>query len=309
MGPVNIAVALFSTAAFLFLNPLIYTWGFRARATPQEDGLATEFKHVSHELVQRTVVANRDRKTVQEALDKEVVGKKVRISWDQLKTVSPKAVTETAVPGAGKLVTFEKTGGISLKEAFQFMQFYPILYGEETHPTEFHVPIGKKIHKFKLSSKPDGTFSLKAIRTDGTEVDLSNLQTAVNVLSDSNLKAPLRDTVKEVSLQALDAKLNNQPDFESTLTLKDTAKTVTTKEREDTFRASTDVLAGTSIQKNKLTGLDPSGWLQTTNRDIGTKMEEVRDDLSKEIATAGETQLTLEFTQSMLKTSQQAIDE
>ena len=58
-----------------------------------------------------------------------------------------------------------------------------------------------------------------------------------------------------------------------------------------------------------MTGLDPSGWLQTTNRDIGTKMEEVRDDLSKEIATAGETQLTLEFTQSMLKTSQQAIDE
>ena len=309
MGPVNIAVALFSTAAFLFLNPLIYTWGFRARATSQEDGLATEFKHVSHELVQRTVVANRDRKTVQEALDKEVVGKKVRISWDQLKTVSPKAVTETAVPGAGKLVTFEKTGGISLKEAFQFMQFYPILYGEETHPTEFHVPIGKKIHKFKLSSKTDGTFSLKAIRTDGTEVDLSNLQTAVNVLSDSNLKAPLRDTVKEVSLQALDAKLNNQPDFESTLTLKDTAKTVTTKERDDAFSASIDVLAGTSIQKNKLTGLNPSGWLQTTNGDIGTKMEEVRDNLSNEIATAGDTQLTLEFTQSMLKTSQQAIDE
>ena len=111
MGPVNIVVVLFSTSAFLFLNPIIYNWGFRARTTPQEDRLATELKHVSHELVQRTVVANSDRKTVQEALDKEVVGRKVRVSWDQLKTASPKAVTETAVAGAGKLVTLKKLGG------------------------------------------------------------------------------------------------------------------------------------------------------------------------------------------------------
>ena len=80
MGPVNIVVPLVITAAFLFLNPIIYTWGFRAPATPQEDRLAPELKHVSHELVQRAVVANSDRTTVQEAHDKEVVGRKVRIS-------------------------------------------------------------------------------------------------------------------------------------------------------------------------------------------------------------------------------------
>ena len=306
-------VILFSLAAFFFWNPVIYTWGFRVRVTVlHSNRLTSDFKGVSHEVGKRAVVDPRD--VVQEALDRAVVEEKVRESWDQLKQDPPKAVTETDIPGGGKRVTFEKTGEISLKEAFQFMQFYPLLYGEETTPTEFHVPIGSEDQKFKLTSQADGTFSLHAIRTDEAtgrevEVDLSNLQDAVNVLSDANLKDPLRDTIKDVYTEALDAKLDDQPNFNSALQENDKTGTVPTQERDNAFRAANDVLVGSSVKRNTLAGLSPSDWLQKTNTDIVSKMDEVGEKLSQEIAAEKGTKLKFEFTQSMLKTSKEALDE
>ena len=238
-------VNLLFTAAFVLLNPVAHTWGLRARVKLQNNGLSTELSDVSHELIQKTVKDPND-KTIEEALDREVIGgnlnkktvvnpastdrdvvqkyldrkvveEKIKEKWEQLKKGSPKAVTEEAIKRAGKLVTFERSGQISLKEAFQFMQYYPLLYGEEKHPTEFRVPIGSEFQKFKLANKPDGTFSLKAIRSGGSEVDLSDLKAAVNILSDSKLKDALKKTLNEVTVKALDAKLNDQPDFDGVL--------------------------------------------------------------------------------------------
>ena len=325
------------TAAFVLLNPVAHTWGLRARVKLQNNGLSTELSDVSHELIQKTVKDPND-KTIEEALDREVIGgnlnkktvvnpastdrdvvqkyldrkvveEKIKEKWEQLKKGSPKAVTEEAIKRAGKLVTFERSGQISLKEAFQFMQYYPLLYGEEKHPTEFRVPIGSEFQKFKLANKPDGTFSLKAIRSGGSEVDLSDLKAAVNILSDSKLKDALKKTLNEVTVKALDAKLNDQPDFDGVLKKNDDKSTVSPTERDEAFRAVTDVLAGTSIQRYKLLGLNPSAWLQKTNSDIESKMEAVRKTLSEEIAAEGKTKLRHELVQSMLKSSQQAIDE
>lgn len=185
------------TAAFVLLNPVAHTWGLRARVKLQNNGLSTELSDVSHELIQKTVKDPND-KTIEEALDREVIGgnlnkktvvnpastdkdvvqkyldrkvveEKIKEKWEQLKKGSPKAVTEEAIKRAGKLVTFERSGQISLKEAFQFIQYYPLLYGEEKHPTEFRVPIGSEFQKFKLANKPDGTFSLKAIRSGAAQ--------------------------------------------------------------------------------------------------------------------------------------------
>ena len=298
-------VALLFLGAVLFMNPAFNALGSPDRVILQD---VADSNYFSHKVFTRSVV-DTDRETVQTYLDRAVVGEKVRKNWNQLKEDPPKAVTETDIPGAGKLVTFENTGELSLKQAFQFMQFYPLLFGKETKPTEFHVPIGSEIKKFKITGKTDGTFSLHAVRTDNTEVDLTNLQAAVKVLSDSNLKDALRNTIEEVSLQALDAKLNDQPDFEGVLEDKGQTGTVSTQERDDAFRASTDFLAGTSIQRNSLAGLSPSDWLQTTNAGIASKMEDVMEELSRAIAAEQERKLKYEFTQSMLKTSKQAIDE
>ena len=330
-------VNLLFTSAFVLLNPVAHTWGLRARVKLQNNGLSTELSDGSHELIQKTVKDPND-KTIEEALDREVIGgnlnkktvvnpastdrdvvqkyldrkvveEKIKEKWEQLKKGSPKAVTEEAIKRAGKLVTFERSGQISLKEAFQFMQYYPLLYGEEKHPTEFRVPIGSEFQKFKLANKPDGTFSLKAIRSGGSEVDLSDLKAAVNILSDSKLKDALKKTLNEVTVKALDAKLNDQPDFDGVLKKNDDKSRVSPTERDEAFRAVTDVLAGTSIQRNKLLGLNPSAWLQKTNSDIESKMEAVRKTLSEEIAAEGKTKLRHELVQSMLKSSQQAIDE
>ncbi|XP_078357676.1 uncharacterized protein LOC144642570 [Oculina patagonica] len=306
-------VVLFFLAAFFFWNPVIYTWGFRVRLTVlQSNRLATDVEGVSQEVGKRAVVDPRD--VVQKALDRAVVEEKVRKIWDQLKLDPPKAVTETDTPGGGKRVTFEKTGEISLKEAFQFMQFYPLLYGEEKKPTEFYVPIGSEDQKFKLTSQTDGTFSLHAVRTDEktgkeVEIDLSNLQDAVKVLSDAQLKDPLKDTIKDVYPKALDAKLNDQPNFKSALQENDKKGTVSTQERDNAFRAASDVLVGSSVKKNTLAGLSPPDWLQKTNTDIVSKMDAFREELSQEIAAEKETKLKFEITQSMLKTSKEAVDE
>ena len=46
--------------------------------------------------------------------------------------------------------------------------------------------------------KPDGTFSLEAVREGGiVEVDTSYLQKAVEILSDSKLKLPLKETIRD----------------------------------------------------------------------------------------------------------------
>ena len=231
-------------AASLFSNHAIYASGFQVDTTLQ--GNHFTLKDVSHKVMERAVANPRsDSEIVQEYLDRKVVEEKIRRSWDQLMSNPPGAVTEIDRP-EGKLVTFGNTGALSLKQVFQFMQFYPLLYGGESKPTEFHVSVGTETQKFKLRNKPDGTFTLNAVRSGG-EVDLSSLQNSVNLLSDQNLKGPLRDTRQDVTLRALNAKLNSQPDFSTALQSHDTKGTVSTKERDDAFLAAIDVMAGTSI--------------------------------------------------------------
>lgn len=156
-------VNLFFLAAFVFSNPAPGTWGHQI-STLQKNPLAGVFEDVSHKVVERAVANPKtDIEIVQEYLDRKVVEEKVRETWGQLMTSTPRAVTETNTR-AGKRVTFENTGQLSLKEAFQYMQFYPLLYGEETKPTEFRVPIGADEQRFKLANEAGGTFSLKAVR-------------------------------------------------------------------------------------------------------------------------------------------------
>lgn len=255
------------------------------------------------------MVPDPDRQTIQDALDRELVRRGIQKLWDGLKNTSPKVVTETEIPGKGKRVKFAKSKSISLGEAFQFMQFYPLIYGEEKEPTEFDLPIAGEIQKFKLANEKGGTFSLKAIRKDGREVDLSDLQGAVDELSDPNLKDALRNTIETVSKTLLEKKLNEQPDFIEELTKQDKTGTITTQERDDAFRATIDFFAGSSIKRNQLAGLNPSDWLKTTNKALRETMEVLKKELSKKISNVHETKLKFEFTLSMLKTSQQAIDE
>lgn len=311
MGVRVVALLIFA-ALLLSSNTALNAWGLLDDVILQGNRLVTVYKDVSDELVERSVVGLTDEQMVQKHLDIAVVQEKVKRSWDQLKTGPTKTVTETTTKTGGKKVTFEKTNAITLKEAFQFMQFYPLLYGDEKSSTEFRVPIGSDYYTFKLANKRDGTFSLKAVRSgkDMGEVDLSNLQDPVTTLSDSKLKEALRKTVQDVSLQALDANLNSQPDFNEKLGEKDKKKEVTSNERDEAFRAARDIMVGTAIQKNKLAGLTkaPSDWLKTTSGKIGSKMEKVREQLRNEIAAEEETKLKFELTQSFLQSRDEAIN-
>lgn len=179
-------MTLLFTAAFVLLNPVTHTWGLRARVKLQNNGLSTEVSDVSHELIQKTVKDPND-KTIEEALDREVIGgnlnkktvvnpastdrdvvqkyldrkvveEKIKERWEQLKKGSPKAVTEEAIKRAGKLVTFERSGQISLKEAFQFMQYYPLLYGEENIPLNFVYQSEANFRSSSLQTNPTALF-------------------------------------------------------------------------------------------------------------------------------------------------------
>ena len=84
------------------------------------------------------------------------------------------------------------------------MHFYPILYEREQKPAEFEIPTGKKIEKFDLT-KANGTLLLEALQEGGSvEVDKSYLQEAVEFLSDPKLRHPLKETINETVVSALD---------------------------------------------------------------------------------------------------------
>ena len=307
----RVGVASLVIAAVFLLNPEFLTPGVLGYVIPQDEYYQnTDLLNFDNQNVKRTV---KQRTTIQQELDKAIVGEKVRENWSKLMKGRQKAIIETTTTVKKikeKHVKFAKVGTISLKEAFQYMQFYPLLYPDETKPTVFEVPIGQDYHKFKLTNKADGTFTLEAEdSTAKTYVDLSNVKTAVNNLANANLKTPMRQTLEDATLKALDAKLNNQPDFDTTLQTYDTNKQVTKQEFDDAFRAAKDVLTASSVLKKDLTSLKPAAWLKKVKTGIDTKMQDVRKDLSMEIANEGQARLQHEFTQSMLVTKSMAVKE
>ena len=243
------------------------------------------------------------RAIVQKSLDRAVVR-------DFLRKGMPKTIIETDIPGRGKVVKFGSSDQIVLKQAFNYLRFYPVLYEKEQNPTQFEIPMGQQIAKFKLTNRPHGTFLLEAIREgEGVERDLSNLQKTVKFLSDPTLKHPLKETIRRAFLNALEARLSEQPDFRKVLQRHDPSGTVTSQEREKVFRAGIELFSAIAIKRPTLEGLNPPDWLQETRQAIVSTMQEVKDQQSKEIAAQEETKLKYEFTQSMLKTSKEAIKE
>ena len=129
------------------------------------------------------------------------------------------------------------------------MHFYPILFEQEQQPAEFEIPTGKQIEKFDLT-KVNGTLVLEALHEGGSvEVDKSYLQEAVEFLSDPKLRHPLKETINETVVSALDERWSSQPDFKTELHSRDPSRTVTLQEMEMAFRATTNLLA--AIAKSK----------------------------------------------------------
>ena len=104
------SVALFYSAAFFFTNAIICARAAVGRPQASMDP---------------------NRVKVQKALDKAVVTHFLRKGYKELKTVSPKIITETDRPGRGKLVKFEPTDQMTLKQAINFMRLYPVVYEQE----------------------------------------------------------------------------------------------------------------------------------------------------------------------------------
>lgn len=205
---------------------------------------------------------------VQSHLDRAVAEHQSRVNYERLKTSSPKTVTETSLPGGEKIATFRRTDKISLKEALHFVSSFA-LYNNEEYPTEFAIPIGKRTEKFKLTKQRDGSFKVNLVRKESNkEVDLADLHDQAKILSDPKLKDPLRGTIQDASSQALDAKLNNQPDLEKSLRISDLTGKVGAKERDAVFHAATDFIVGTAITGNTLTGSNTAIWVQEANKVI-----------------------------------------
>ena len=302
----GVAAVVLATVLIL-LSPVTHTEDTSGHvASPLQ---TSALLNIETQIVRRT---SKEKKTIQEELDKAVVADKLREKWNNLISGRPKAVSETTVGNAKeKHVKFERVGRLSLKEAFHYMQYYPLLYPEETKPTTFEIPIGRDYQNFKLKNKKDGTFELSTEHTSTggvkTKVDLSNIDTTVAALTDSKLKLTTRNTLQQVSIEALDAKLNRQPDFHNELTAKD--KTISATEKNEAVRATTDFLVASTVLRKDLKGLKPATWLQTVKTDIDTRMGNIQEGLSQEIAAEGTTKLQYEITQSMLKSKSQAIKE
>ena len=269
--------------------------------------------NMAHQALKR-VLTVADREEIQRALDRAIVKNYVERKWTQ--SIRDGEITETIQrTGAeeGKHVRFEKVGDLRLKEVFNFMQYYPLLYGGETKPTYFDVPIGSEYQKFKVTHRAGGKFSISAEHTipGGVNqfVDLSDLSTTVRALDDANVKPALRTALQEATIQALDEKVASQPDFNQKLTANDPLNTVTDQEREQAFQAAKDVLAGSSTLRKDLSSLNPASWLTSVKADIDQRMDGLARDFSQDLESERNTKLKFEFTQSLLHSADQARDE
>ena len=254
------------------------------------------------------------RQEIQRALDAAIVKDYIQKQWQT--SIDNGEITQrdqTTGGEIGKHVRFETTGNLRLKDAFSFMQYYPLLFGDETHPTYFDVPIGSDYQRFRLTNSAGNQFSIGAEHVTAGGVsqfeDLSDLSAPIRTLSDSNTKDPLRTTLEDVTIRALDATVGNQPNFEQILTTNDPQNTVTAQERDRAFRAAKDVLAGSSILRRDLTGLNPATWLANVKTNIDQTMDGVARQLTNNVREEGNTKLNFEVTQSILHSSDQAKNE
>ena len=301
-------VASWLTMGLLLLCPVIHnpvSFGHTVQnAHPLYHGAVNN----AHQALRRTVTTVDE---IQRNLDIAIVKDYVQRKWQE--SISKGEIKETVQTTGGEIgkhVRFETVGDIRLKEAFHFMQYYPLLSGGETNPTYFEVPIGTEYQKFKLTNKAGGKFSISAEHTTSgglsNYVDLSDLSSAVGALDDSKLKLPLRTTLEEVTIGSLDEKLASQPDLQQKLTTHDSGNTVTNQERDEAFQAAKDVLADSSVLRKDLTGLNPATWLVDVKTNVDQRMDGVARDLSKNLASEEKTKLKFEFAQSMLSSATDA---
>ena len=215
-----------------------------------------------------------NRAEIQRALDaaivKDYIQRKFQTYIDEGKITKR---VQRAGGERGKHFKFQTTSDLRLKEVFHLMQFYPLLFGGETSPTYFDVPIGADFQRFRLENRPRGKFSISAKHGDGRYVDLSDLSTQVTELRDSNTELPLRTTLQQDTVRALDATLASQPNFEQTLTRNDPQNTVSSQTRDDAFQAAKDILAGSSVLGKDISSLNPASWLTDVKTEIDQRRE------------------------------------
>ena len=81
---------------------------------------------ISNFHTKRTVVPE----TVKDALAREIVGETVREKWRDLESRDPQIITE-ADQGKSKVYTFRPDESMTVKEVFNLLQYFPLLFPKD----------------------------------------------------------------------------------------------------------------------------------------------------------------------------------
>lgn len=261
--------------------------------------------------VLKRTISKADRNEIQKYLDIAIV--KDFMLQKRKSLIREGKITETVKTIGGekrRVVKFKRTGDLRLKEAFHFMQYYPLIYGKETNPIYFDVPIGSEYQRFRLRNRANGKFSVKAehIIPDGANkfVDLSGIQKQVRALSNSRVKLPLSTTLQKITIKSLDKKLASQPSFKRKLAKEARQKKVSRQERNEAIQAAKDVLAGLSILRKDISGLNPASWLAAVKTEVDERMDLLAKDFTRDLKNEKNTKLRYESTQSLLFSAEDA---
>jgi Ca2+-binding RTX toxin-like protein len=302
-------LAMLFTLQLFFLSPTFWGRQISQHTKRHEIPSYTVLKDI--EAVTKSTVGLSDIDIIQDSLDEVMAKEKIKEKWSILISSGGVVNVDSSNPNQGLIVKFEKSDGITLQEAFHFMKFYPLLFGSETMATIFEIPIGSTYKTFKLTKKPDGkTFSLSQVngKTE-TNFDAKSLGNAVDKLKDGTLHRYLKDTLIEVMPEAANGKLDSQPDFEAKLKNDyDRNGAVTDAARDEAFRAAVEVMISSCVLEKDLPDSSPA-WLTGVKKDFNDGIAEVRNGISQDIKQDAKTELSIEFTASMLETKENAIKE
>ena len=154
--------------------------------------------------------------------------------WENLKT--QKVIIEENEMGTDKKehlkVTIHETDKVSLREIFKLLQFYPELYKSQGRKhTRFEVQIGGKARKFRLSKALRGVNQVLVYTANDdwpgtTKRGTGNLWAPdYDTMVDKVLaKVSEHEKLAKAMLNAVDSKLNSQPDFSKTTESADTVR-------------------------------------------------------------------------------------
>ena len=270
-------------------------------------GFTKDQYSLSKRAEKRSSVTTQEQEKVQKYLLRAVVQSKIRKKWQKL--TKGGFITEELTTD-NKMVTFAQKNHMAVKDVFQYLQYFPLLYEDVTAPITFQIPVDGEMMKVRMehgTGVNEGKFTAKHIYTDSTgqqqEKDLSTLHNPLGAFSTSeDLQNVIQKTLEDTMLKIFDNKLDDVGKFSKKLEENKGNVEIAEAQKEEAFREGFTVMATSALSDFE----SNVAWLANLQSNLRQKSDQLDERLKSEIHRDDETLVKYELTANMIETDAQS---